>query len=278
MRIDAANLTFVVQGPVVKCTKEVISSIKKYFPESPIVLSTWKQENIDGYKEECSDIVQSTDPGDLGKLYENSDVKNNLNRQIVSTSAGLTRVKTKYAVKLRTDFCILNNNLTDILGDDKYKEFTINSEFRIVKQRIVATGADRAYPFFCFDFAFAGLTEDLMNLFDIPLMNRQTAQYFKYITDPLKTRYIPEQWIVISFLQKNNIKLPDYFSNYKIINEELYKMSNLNYASNFILTDFDMFGITPKKESLYWLLNKNDAIHMHYRDWINMYDYYKFNM
>ncbi len=274
MPINNEDLSFVVQGPIVKDTCKVIASIKKFYPGSPIILSTWPGEEVESCIDMCSEVVLSDDPGDLGNLYANGSAKNNINRQITSSLNGLKRVKTRYAVKTRTDFLIANNNLINVLGNEIYREFTINSQFRIVKQRIAAVGADRSYPFFCFDFSFAGLKEDLLNLFDIPLMDYQTAQFFTYITEPLKFKYIPEQWIILSFLRKNKKNIPAYYSSYKIANVELYQMSNLNYASNFILTDFDMFGVRPIKKSLQWLLNKNSDKHMYYADWIKMYEYY----
>lgn len=39
--ISAQELSFLVQGPIVPETKKTIQSIKEFYPESSIILSTW---------------------------------------------------------------------------------------------------------------------------------------------------------------------------------------------------------------------------------------------
>ena len=40
-RINVADITFVVQGAVGDTTKQCLNSIRRYFPVSKIILSTW---------------------------------------------------------------------------------------------------------------------------------------------------------------------------------------------------------------------------------------------
>ena len=43
------EITFVLQGPVVEgVTGRSVDNIKELFPESSIILSTWKGENVEG--------------------------------------------------------------------------------------------------------------------------------------------------------------------------------------------------------------------------------------
>ena len=56
------EITFVLQGPVVEgVTGRSVDNIKELFPESSIILSTWKGENVEGIG--VSRVVFNQDPG-----------------------------------------------------------------------------------------------------------------------------------------------------------------------------------------------------------------------
>ena len=98
--IKDCEITFVIQGQVVDATKKTIASIRKLFPESKVILSTWKGENID---EIFTDkVIENIDVGPT-VIEFNKNLKPrtvNINRQIVSTINGLKSVDTKFAVKI----------------------------------------------------------------------------------------------------------------------------------------------------------------------------------
>ena len=130
------DLTFCVQGPIAldssgnNLTERLLESIKLFYPNSKIVFSTWENENIElipGVQ-----IIQSKDPGS-GLRYRNG-IENNINRQIISTRAGLSKVTTKYVIKLRSDLLIEGNSLGTLLS--KLPK-TISSEYSIFQRYVI---------------------------------------------------------------------------------------------------------------------------------------------
>ena len=112
--IDHINkdITFVFQGPIINeddATKKSFISVRKYFPDSKIILSTWKNSNFDNL--DFDEKIETQDPGAENYLYKNQKSFNNGNRMILSSYNGLINVKTKFAIKLRTDMYMQSNNL-----------------------------------------------------------------------------------------------------------------------------------------------------------------------
>jgi hypothetical protein len=105
MRPDHSDITFVVQGPIIPdVTLSCLLSIRRNFPASPIILTTWKGHDASSLI--FDELVYSDRPGFFYYSDRAGERQNNVNRQIVSTLAGLQRVKTEYVFKLRTDFSL----------------------------------------------------------------------------------------------------------------------------------------------------------------------------
>lgn len=123
--ITFEDITFVIQGPVSTTqdkkqyasndgsdakreipkglTARAIANIRQHFPGSSIIISTWEGQPAEDLDSELT--IYSKDPGPNIVHYTRKDeaVFENMNRQIVSTSNGLKKVNTKYAVKFRSD-------------------------------------------------------------------------------------------------------------------------------------------------------------------------------
>ena len=130
--VDNKDITVVVQGAVDReKTPICLQSIRRMLPGAFIILSTWEGTDVDGL--EYDDVVLSEDPGGFDEFNIPFSPKNNINRQIVSTYQGLLKVKTVYALKLRTDF---------YLCDDGFKDFfnTYNrecTEYKIFEHKVI---------------------------------------------------------------------------------------------------------------------------------------------
>lgn len=229
------DLSFVVQGKIHACTKICIESIRKHYPKSKIILSTWEGEYADNLEYDI--ILKNKDPGAIEYSKGNY---NNTNRQILSTHSGLRAVKTKYAVKIRTDTEILDKKLPNLLENlksgilFKKKIIGLNLFFRNPKE----------YPllFHIGDIFQAGINSDLLNLWDIPLAPEPETStwciknfYILNEYQSLPPRYTPEQYIFISFLNKNGIKASLKFC--------CEMTSRLAHASeNYIAQNFTIFS------------------------------------
>ncbi|GAA5216362.1 WavE lipopolysaccharide synthesis family protein [Corallincola platygyrae] len=180
MSIANQDITVVVQGPVQALpdrnmdegiTVRSLASIRKYLPGAHILLSTWEGQPTEGL--DYDELLLNKDPGPNINRYraDGTADKTNNNRQLVSTLNGLKRVKTKYAMKLRSD-----NFLTSDAFKHLQQAFPKRaSEYCFLKERVVVNNTfTRDYAkglpvvFHACDFFYFGLTEDVLALWDIP--------------------------------------------------------------------------------------------------------------
>ena len=157
------DLTFVVQGPIIhddegNVTLRCIDSIRKWYPSSSIVLSTW----TDPGQLEHVDVLVNEDPGPI----QTQDVfYKNYNRMMKSTAAGMAIVKTRYAAKIRSDFWF--RHFYPIL--EVYRnEGTITEKWcHLLKGRIMMCMQEahyRLHPYYPSDWFNCGHTEDMRKL------------------------------------------------------------------------------------------------------------------
>lgn len=235
MKIDSKDISFVVQGPValnnINSTENgftdiCLKSIREYYPDATIILSTWINSNVENLDYDV--LVESDDPGQ--NLMNN--VKSNCFRQIVSTINGLRSVKTKYAFKIRTDHKIVNNKIADYFL--RFNEYNYDDNYKILKNRVVTLTTCNPYrmtkwPFNISDWIFFGLTEDLINIFDIPLLDEEILKKDKqgnefsvinpitaeqYIWTKFLSKYVDIKLNSINDISNNNIELSErYFAN-----------------------------------------------------------------
>ncbi|MFN4003715.1 MAG: WavE lipopolysaccharide synthesis family protein [Hylemonella sp.] len=199
------DLTFVVQGKIQPNTKNCLASIRHFYPDSTIILSTWKGEPLAGL--ECDLALENDDPG----AFEiSASTYYNLNRQIISTHNGLKTVKTQFAVKMRTDTQILDTKIPILLENP--------TPAQLFQNKIIALNLffrnPRKFPllFHIGDIFQVGKTDDLLSLWDIPLASELEIMHwrtghFDIFNDmrSWKFRYTPEQYIFIAFLAKHQI-------------------------------------------------------------------------
>lgn len=197
------DISVVVQGPIVtkaegrneEWTRFTCQSVRKYLPRAEIILSTWDGSNIEGIDYDL--LIQSEDPGGVLSYYNGYNqaaVMNNINRQIVSTRAGIEVSTRKYIMKLRSDSVVLNANF--LKWYEKYGE---------KEERIATLEPRNPYGIFknqyslC-DFWFFGPREKVFSLWDL----------IPYTQSPLNDRDIlGEEYLMYCLMEKwmnENIK------------------------------------------------------------------------
>lgn len=242
--VDDREITFLVQGPVFmhegkNQTLELVNSIKSLFPNSTTIFSTWPSEENLSVNEDFRVISQ--DPGDF--IYNKITLqRNNVNRQIVSTYAGLLATKTRYCVKLRSDLMISNRNISKIISNLPRTTGVFQS---FLSQKIAVLNVTSTNPKFHYkllhhpcDWVYVGTTEDLCRIWDISLMSRQSAEIYSLSGpeghDNFLPQYRTEAYIWQSFLKKyadfEFTNSYDFSKEKQIISEEM--MVNLLIVSN----------------------------------------------
>ncbi len=144
MKIEDKDITFVVQGPVQasNCraqiegiTSQCLNSIRQYFPDSTIILSTWKGQDLSDLV--YDQVVELDDPGPNTIYQDGEPLTLNNNRQIYSAHMGLKEVQTQYAVKLRTDNKLTGRGFVEIY--QQYAQAPRNKDFQLLNSRVVTS-------------------------------------------------------------------------------------------------------------------------------------------
>lgn len=279
------QISVVVQGPLhtseedprgSKLTQRCLASVRQYLPGAKIILSTWQGMDAQGL--DYDELVFSQDPGPTVTKFNKKDKPHtvNINRQIVCTMAGLKQVGTPYAIKLRSDNLLTSNEFVSL-----YQQFNHRDDkFSFFRQRVVASNLfakeysqGKAIPFFPSDFFHFGLTEDLLDLWDLPLWSdyefnpnlsgkRQHANY------PFHQLHV-EQMLWTAYLRKHiQIQFRHKFD----MSAGQKRLSDQIFANNLIILDRKVLGLVVPKR-----LDQNDGFpytHYTFRRWLQLYKRY----
>lgn len=274
--IDSKDISVIVQGAIDNInTKKCLKSVRKHLPGAVIILSTWQGSDVSGLDYDV--LVESRDPG--AEIYDEVyKLKNNVNRQILSTKSAFEKVTTKYILKLRSDMAIESPNFLKYFG--KYQERA--HECKILNQRVVINSLycrnfeHMKLLFHPSDWVFFGLSEDIKNIWDIELQKEpESSNYFKNKPRPevdifstWMLQLLPEQYLWTTFLKKNNINLNfEYFTD---INQQNINLSELSLINNLVVVDYEDFGIKFLKYNPYkW--NFDYKVNITFYDWLGLY-------
>jgi hypothetical protein len=272
MKMNPKDISFVVQGAIDRSvhsdtgrpvTQTCLESLRRHYPQSEIILSTWRGQDVSGLDFDL--LLESEDPGGANVLPpESGRVQlDNMNRQIVSSRNGLLRASGDYAVKIRTDWVLGGRDWMDFV--DRYPVRA--PEWKIFKQRVIACSLyardprcpQANYAFHPSDCFHAGLTEDLRLLWDIPLQPQpESAQWF--LNRPLTflnpihsdltrwdnlARYYPEQYLWVTLLSKFGVV---DFPQRRDATKEDIRVTEISFANNLIILDPDQFPINSTKD------------------------------
>lgn len=283
--ITKSDISIVLQGPVDSIeTKKSIESIRRYLKGATIILSTWEGANVEGLDFDV--LIENKDPGSY--MYCKKDkIYTNINRQLVSIKAGLEKVQTKYAFKLRSDLILTSDNFLKYFDkyedkDPKYKFFKKSVLVSSLTSKEYSDGVgNRPVPFHVSDWFYFGLTEDL-NLFFSNIENIADEEAFsnyklKYPEkNPVmgfEQQYASEQYACYkAFSKKFDIKFEDWSD----WNDENILQAEVLLANNFVFLDPVQHGLYIAK--FQELINNNYGPTCLFEGYINHYKfltYYK---
>ena len=172
------DTAIVIQGPLQyeeSYTLTTAQLYREWYPNAPIIISTWKNEATEAFRTACNKIsvviLENAIPYEPGALH--------VNYQIESSLKGVEYVKNntsaKFVLKCRSDqrinrtkFLIYFKNLLEMYPPKSDK----------LKKRILTAGFYKWTPFFCCDFLYFGTVEDLNKLFNIPEQVKKDCDYW----------------------------------------------------------------------------------------------------
>lgn len=268
--VDKSDITFVVAGKIVLSgefnTHRCLSSVRRFFPTSKIILSTWEGEPIESLGGLYDTLILSREPGEkpvsiflrdspLGYKY------NSINLQQFSVHAGMEKVSTSFAARLRSDTYLINDNFLCF-----YKKWAgcltkTDPVFRLFQERLLVYRAFTQDPrqgddipvymlSDCFQF---GLTADIKKLWD---GHQEPFESFNYFEDhPESTwenparfnhRYNAEQYFFLNLIRKAglDVKLPEYC--FDRSRAAFIPESEKVYAANILIGNNRQLGISYK--------------------------------
>lgn len=256
--INTSDISFVVQGAIdKKNTPLCLKSIRNNFPGSKIILSTWDDANVHGL--DYDDLVLSKDPGAV--VYSLDGALNNINRQIVSSQAGLSLVKSMYTAKVRSDLIFESCYFLNFF--DRFSKY--DEEYKRVKSRMICLSLytrsvnTNMYEHlvtpnsFCpSDWFIFGYSIDVKKYFSVPLINDLGAFSRYYLARPherqklvyptLMSRMGAEQYLGVNYFEKAS-EYPDMLSL-----ERCDHVEGKNYlVNNFIVLDHEFSHIYSGK-------------------------------
>lgn len=273
--IDSTEISVIVQGAVDReHTVHCLASIRSSLPGAEIVLSTWSGSDVSGF--DFDTLILSDDPG-AQLLDRSANAMNNVNRQIVSTCAGLRVAGHPYALKFRTDLKLVNVDFLDYFG--KYDTETIARYFS--NRVLICSFWTRnprilPLPFHPSDWIAFGNTTDLKTYYDIPLQSDTESAWFNSRTRGIDCytgclcRFVPEQYICTQFIKKQT----------SLACENYYDVSNNNmmlterfFAENIVVLDY---GIQCGIHFLKYNPNRYGDRHniLQHKDWLVLYRKY----
>ncbi len=274
--IDTREISFVVQGALdSKITPVTIQSIRKNFPGSTIILSTWENSEIKNVDYDV--LVLSKDCGSA--VYDILGTNNNINRQLLSTQKGLKCVTTKFAAKVRSDLCFEDANFLRYFDafptyDPKYKKVrsrlvTLSLYTRFINISDNAETNINGMAFYVSDWFLFGYTKDVLEYYSAPLIDRLSEFSRYYLNKPglrnklpfptLMSKLTPEQYICTHFFGRKNddmLKLCSFdmnesqkylINNFIVLNyvfSHIYSLKWPSFSKNeFLMSPFDSCGI-----------------------------------
>lgn len=274
MKINDRDITFVVQGPVQTTsgrhqtdgiTQQCLNSIRTHFPESKIILSTWKGQCIDCLG--VDQVLLLDDPGQNEIKNDNEVVKLNNNRQLYGVHMGLAMVITPYAVKIRSDNIITGRGFLELY--QKHAPLERDGEFCYLDNRIITSSAffissHYGKPVFfhksdLFDF---GLTKDLLKIWP----EKKLDQLHFCLKAGFKERYpATEQYFLLhwlSILMGKKLKINNKANDDAGLGSEFWPSF---IANNIIVATPQMLSLDVTDR---FYKRGNIALELDLRDWL----------
>jgi hypothetical protein len=171
---------------------DYVNESANYYLELPyvnkVIISCWETDEVNILNNSNIEYVISKIPQNQGTGRRNY--------QIISSLNGLKKCKSKYSVKFRNDqryFHDSMNNMYEYWLTNNEKEISYWDNEEKPKGKIFVGGNFIFYPFHPRDHFYWGYTEDLIDLFDIPMENssiyekanisyKDEWKYYKYYT------------------------------------------------------------------------------------------------
>ena len=275
--INDTDISVIVQGHISReYTCNCLTSIRRLLPQAEIIVSTTDTDDSQDEYLECDYFVCSLDPG-AELIDRKNKIYNNVNRQIVSTKAGLEKATRLYSLKFRSDITLDGVEWLNYFG--KYDKISPSTYFKsrvLICDYYTRNPRVIAAPFHPSDWIMFGRTEDLKRYYDIELQSKKEILWFDYFSKKssvfahMLSRYTPEQYLCIQYLRHyQNLSVQAYYDASK---DNIQKTESF-FAENMVILDYKtQLEITFEKYNPNRYKEAYSLIH--HKDWIVLFRHY----
>jgi hypothetical protein len=247
--ISPSDITIVLQGsiPTVRDAngesfRDLLNRTRSALPGAKVILSTWRNTKVSRTLA-IDEVIRSNDPGSLPPIKFDNVGSNNINRQIVSTLAGLKKVHTRYAIKLRTDACLEHDGFLRFF--EKYSAAFPTAETRILTNCFFTIDplVLEHMPFHTGDWFMFSTTERLIQYWSRSPITLEDASYYEthphakhssFLDKQFRTRLAVEQYLCTAFAAKMGYTTPEYHND---IRKEVISAFHEFMAQHFMVLD-----------------------------------------
>lgn len=277
MELPASEISVIVQGPVYgpaheHLTRRALESARRQLPGCETILSTWVGTDVAGLAYDR--LVLSEDPGGVPQAHDPRFFFN-VNRQIVSTSAGLRAATRPYALKLRSDMLLTGTGFRAFFHRFPRR----HREYALFSQRVITGPAANPHRhaalFMPGDWFSFGLLEDVRMLWEVPLAPEpETSRYFELHPEEHAAgerelcRYNPEQYIWVQALAKR-FEIP--FRHALDFSPGVLRIAELALVDNLIPLEPEAIGLATPRHTV--SLGAQAAWYTH-GEWRRLYQRY----
>lgn len=249
MPVTQFNLSIVIQGPTIVNNENVmlsaLKSAKEIFPYAEVICSTWKGMECPDFEKYSNHVVYTQDPGG----FKDTQGYLNVNRQIVSSFAGVKKVSRKYTLKMRSDLAIKNENIIKLYNDAILdNDIQTECETPILLTNLTSVNVDRGKQLFSLcDWVYLGTTNKVYKLFSLP---KFPAKYFRENIKGAKAqRFNAEQWFILNYLDEK-YGVFSWFTDGYIFGRGKAEIVKKIYSREFFMISFLKLGMRSKKYKL----------------------------
>jgi hypothetical protein len=171
------DVTIVLQGPANNYTIETALSYLQLDFVSNIIISCWDTDKFEIVHDEPRiSIVKNK----LNNMYPGTS---NINLQIYTSLNGLKNVKSRFAVKMRSDQRYLLSDIQKMYtfySNNNTRDLSFHTDELKPRNKIGVCGIVDDLPFHPCDHTYWGNIEDLIDFFDIPYNNAPLSVDWRY--------------------------------------------------------------------------------------------------
>jgi hypothetical protein len=223
--ISDSDIGIVVQGEVRPTTLAALRCARRLYPASQLLLSTYGTQRFEQERKELealADLVLvNEDPGPLPPtVISPTAPANNVNRQIVSTAAGLSQLGSIFALKMRSDITFERRGI-DAVWRQIYDETGIAERLAALSIYTRHPRGINGYLFHLSDWITFGRTSEVRRYWTVPLMETNDATWYERhrhgrlespIARRFRARYTPEQWVCAPYAADAGFAVPNHLA------------------------------------------------------------------